>query len=190
MTLLVSCAIATAQVASNTPSAKVPTNTLAIYLLAGERKPNLQDNKLEPKPVLADEDFLFYNTQSQQFAITAQAARRLCRKLQEKSGFYEPRLFTWSDTPFVLEALGERVYVGMFSTDTSSAQYAEIPVIKHESGVIGNPIDYVKFDIGFQTAPFPSISKHSSDPRNDKRVVEAVRRLFPVTNSPPKLFLK
>jgi hypothetical protein len=114
MVILMDCSIAVSQVASNSPSAVVPTNTLAIYLLTGERKPVLENIKLEPKPILTDGDFVSFNTNTQRFAIKAEAAKRLCHRLKWKAGFTEPRArgdgglsygFDWPDTPFVLRAL-------------------------------------------------------------------------------------
>jgi hypothetical protein len=188
--LLISCAIAKAQVVSNNPSAPALTNTLAIYLLAGARKPALEDNKLEPKPVLADHDFVAYDTNTQRLAIRAEAAKRLCRGIKEKAGytqpqFIEPRVrgdgrpsygFDWPDTPFVLQALEERVCVGEFSSDLSSFLY-DVPLIKPVKLFIhADSTNDVQFRI--------------ENPRNDKRIIAAFERLFQITNTPSKNTLK
>jgi hypothetical protein len=183
--LLIGCAVATAQVVSNTPSPLVPTNTLAIYLVVGKRTPILEDNKLEPKPVLADDDFVAYNTNTQRFAIKAEAAKRLCRRVKEMNGFIEPRVrgdghpsygFDWPDTPFVLQALGERVYVGEFSCDASSFHW-DVPVITS-----------VKFFLDSDSTN--DVQFRIENPPNDKRIIAAVEKLFQITNRPSKSTLK
>lgn len=206
--LLIGCAIAKAQVVSNTPSAPALTNTLAIYLLADARKPALEDNKLEPKPVLADDDFVAYNTNTQRFAIKAEAAKRLCRSVKEKNGFIEPRVrgdghpsygFDWPDTPFVLQALGERVYEGIFSSDFSSQMFFAIPVAKtRHVSIAADSTNDVVFEIGFDAPVIRNAVsgqldfnyKSVPDPRNDKRIIAAVEKLFQMTNRPSKSTLK
>ena len=49
------------QVVTNSPSAAAQSNTLAIYLLVGEEKRNVEHNVLESMLVLADGDFVSFN---------------------------------------------------------------------------------------------------------------------------------
>lgn len=199
--LLMGCAIAKAQVVSNTPSALVPNNTLAIYLVAGGTQPNLEDSKLEPKPILVDYDFVWFDTNNNKFAIKVEAAKRLGRRLNEGLPGGEP----WRgadgvlrydiegrDTPFVLTASGERIYKGIFSSDYSSQSHFAIPVAKTWQGhIVADFTNDVVFAIGFDAPVFRYAGglldfkyKSVRDPRNNKRIVAAVEKLFQMTNRP------
>jgi hypothetical protein len=182
---------------ATTPSTPVPTNTLAIYLIAGKRKPILGDNKLEPKPILADDDFAWFNTKNHQFAIKVEAAKRLGRRLNEGlpggggpwRGANGVLLYDVEgrDTPFVLTALGERIYEGIFSSDYSSISYRSLPVAKTwQVHIAADFTNDVVFDIGFNGSLAPWDFKSVPDPRSDERIVAAVAKLFPVTNRPPE----
>jgi hypothetical protein len=59
--VLSSANITMSQVVTNSPSAAAQSNTLAIYLLVGEEKRNVEHNVLESMPVLADGDFVSFN---------------------------------------------------------------------------------------------------------------------------------
>jgi len=176
------CNTTMAQAVTNSPSVPAQSNTLAIYLLVGEQKSKLEDNVLESRPVLADGDFVSFNLNSQKFVIKAEAAKRLCRKLQEKGSVSVPEWFEWSATPFVLEALGDRIYLGMFSSYTSSVGYFGKPVVR--SSTVFNPLtstNDVEFDIGFNG--YAAHMRPVLDPRNDKRIVGAVEKLFKKTGT-------
>jgi hypothetical protein len=114
---------------------------------------------------------------TQRFVIKAKAAKRLCCKLQEKLAVSLPERFDWADTPFVLEALGDRIYLGMFSTHTSSVGYFGKPVVR--SLTVFNPLtstNDVEFDSDF--IGYAANMKPVLDPRDDKRIAAAVEKLF------------
>jgi hypothetical protein len=164
------------QVVTNSPSAPAQSNTLAIYLLVGKEKPNLKDNVLESTPVLADGDFVSFDLKTQTFTIKAEAAKRLCRKLQEKIPYPVAERFDWPVTPFVWEALGEQIYVGMFSTHASSSKYFGKPVVKPVTVFFPlwatNDVTFDSEFIGYGANMEPVL-----DPRGDKRIVDAVEKL-------------
>lgn len=80
--------------------------TLALYLVK-KSGPNLADDILASTPLLADHDFLTYDTKTQEFCITPQAAERVRRE-------------AWRPiTSFVIVAHGERVCEGELKNSAS-----------------------------------------------------------------------
>ena len=102
--------------------------TLALYLVADEvTRDSLQDGtatpaglKLKARPILADADFVAWDTAKQSFVITPTAAKRVVGSCAFRS------------VPFVLASRGEPVYVGLFGTLVSS-QSAAVPTILTDS---------------------------------------------------------
>ena len=91
-------------------------------------------------------------------------------------------MLEWLDTPFLLVASGEPVYVGVFSTMHSSSAYEE-PVIKPSEDVFirTDSTNNVKFSIGIvQSATIqPTIGTNqiSKDVLNDARILGAIKKL-------------
>ncbi len=164
-----------------------PTNYLSIYLLANKAdveaalsgQANLADISLEPEPILADHDFTSYDTKSGEFFLKAEAAKRLSHKLSP-AVFPEPRVHGGlglgysfdSSAPFVLEAMEQRIYVGVFSSTYSSRTYG-CPVVMAVNHFI--PASSTN-DVGFGFAPA----------FDDKRIPAAVAKLSIITNRPSK----
>ena len=175
------------------------TNLVSIYLVdRPNAKPwprldaaSLKDLKLVAPPVLADSDFVTFDNSNHTFVITAEASKRLARLIWDLGKEDAPG---WGDSPtilcdgysyeliptaapFVLEAVGERVYAGIFDTPTSSEVFSG-PVIRAEEPFIKTNVPKnatFSFSIQLEDAgPFPS----TLDPRGDSRVGAAVRKLF------------
>lgn len=196
-----------------------PTNRIAIYLLADgadrqaivEGRKNLYGVKLKPEPVLSDEDFLSYDFESHTFKVTAEAARRLCRVLkgrEDPDAILSNQLMyrlDWPDTAFVLQAMGDRIYAGVFSSFHSSVTY-EMPTIKSVDAYIGmegtNNITFtiaeglvvptcrellsqpvVSTNLIHAPMPIPQgggafLHESAQDIRDDKRIVTAFKSLL------------
>jgi hypothetical protein len=200
--MLMISAAAQAQIVTNSASTPGSSNTLAIYLLAEKRGHKLDKLKLEAAPVLADRDFVWFNTNNHQFAIKVEAAKRLGRRLNEGLPVGDPWVgadgvlrydVEGSDTPFVLMASGERIYVGMFSSEYSSSSYSSLPVVKTWQGRItadftNDVVFYSEFDGTDPYAIAKFVEKNPQirefgygplpDPRDDQRIPAAVRKLF------------
>jgi len=124
------------------------TNVLSIYMLAGTWRTNLRvdavrlsDVELERQPALADHDFVAFNTNSHSFAVTAAAARRLAREFKGGTGKVrgdgKPEYsFDAPDAPFLLMAMGERIYLGVLKSVYSSMGYS-VPVLMPEAISVG-----------------------------------------------------
>lgn len=167
-----------------------PTEYLSIYLLANKAdeqaalsgQADRTKITLEPQPILVDHDFTAYDTKTGEFFVKAEAAKGLCHELKEKMGknkFTEPRMhgnlglgygFDYSDTPFVLKAMHERVYTGVFSTTLSSRTYGCPVVMPVDMFIPANSTNEEAF--GFAPA------------FEDKRIVAAVGKLSLITNRP------
>jgi hypothetical protein len=168
---------------------EVVTNRLAVHLLDENlsrdtlriEKPDAL--RLVSPPILSDADFVRYDTATHVFAITAESAKRLSIKLTglvgparrpaEDTGY----LLNWRDTPFVLVADGEPIYLGMFSTPNSSTIYSRSPtVFPIEMFVPSDSTNSVKLKIELvrlgQNEEGPE-----TDLRNDKRILEAIKKL-------------
>jgi hypothetical protein len=153
-----------------------PTRYLSIYLLANKadvdsffsRQTNLSDITLEPEPLLADHDFTSYNTKPGEFFIKAEAAKRLSQRVCGDLGLGCG--FDFPDAPFVLKAVNERIYVGVFSSTFSSRTYG-CPVVMAVHIFI--PASSTN-DVGFGFAPA----------FDDKRISAAVAKLSLITNRP------
>jgi hypothetical protein len=122
-----------------------PTDYLSIWLLANQAdvqaalngQADVRKVILEPQAILADHDFTAYNPKTGEFFIKAEAAKRLAHTLSPPD-FPDPRVhgglglgyvFDHADTPFVLKAMSERIYFGVFSSGVSSGTYGS-PVVK------------------------------------------------------------
>jgi len=188
LAIMTGCSKVKSPEASNVGHSGAASNTLAIYLAAdkddayhlGKDNPIFDDKRLEPKPILCDYDFVWFNTNTQQFAITADAARRLIRRL----GGEPPAVKSWVDTWFVFKAEGRRVYTGVFSTRLLSLGWLRTPVITPLTLALPTQSkETVGFGISFHDPSVPAGAKSPLDPCYDKEIVEAVAKLFLATNS-------
>jgi hypothetical protein len=179
-------------------AAEPSTNLVSIYLVD---RPNaqpwpkldtahLKDLNLVAPPILADSDFVAFDSTNHSFVVTGEAAKRLARRIWElgkkdapgwgdaptilRGGYYE---LIPAPAPFVIEAFGERIYAGAFYTRFSSSGF-EGPVIMAKEMFIKTNLPKkatFSFSIGLG---YPGTSPGTPDPRGDKRIVSAVRTLF------------
>ena len=92
------------------------SNLLSIYLV-NKAQTNLADIALASTPLLADHDFVDYDTSTHEFSITAEAGARLH---QEVHGL---------NVPFVVVANGQRIYRGEFVNSLSSYMPRGCPIV-------------------------------------------------------------
>lgn len=146
------------------------TNKLAIHLatnsvsqasiISGTAKP--EGIRLVPEAIISDRDLLAYDRSNHSFRLTAEATARVhevCRKRLQ--------------TPFVLLAGGERIYVGVFTSPLSSIS-AAVPSIT--LWFSESETNNFRIERGY---PAPSASPPEPDPRSDARVLRAINTLFP-----------
>ena len=168
-------------------SAAATTNLLSIYLVVAERDfpqwmsgtmPAPDSLRLVSPPVLADADFIRFDTTNQTFSITPDAAKRLEAKIMNgpptllRDGVYELIPFT---TPFVLKASGKPIYVGAFYATYSSSQFAGPVILSDRLTISANLTNNVSFRIELG---YGGMLPGMADPRRDSRVVSAVQKLF------------
>ena len=174
------------------------TNLVSIYLVD---RPNahpwpkldtahMKDLNIVAPPVLADPDFVAFDSTNHTFVITAEAARRLARCIWQLGKKDAPG---WGDSPailpggyteliptlapFVIEAFGERVYAGAFYTSFSSHSFRG-PVVLPEKGFIStNVAENANVSFSIQLG-YPYTFEGTSDPRGDGRIASAVQKLF------------
>ena len=177
-------------------AAEAATNLLSIHLVADKAFPQWRhgsmpkpgDLKLMSPPVLADSDFVSFDVTNQMFAITAEAAKRLARKIWELGKRDAPG---WGDAPtvyrtgnydlvpttapFVLKASGEPIYVGAFYTPVSSSSFAGPVIVPVHLFICANLTNNVTFSIqpGYP-GEFPGVA----DQLRDSRIPLAVKKLF------------
>lgn len=145
---------------------------------------NLDALKLVSPPVIADSDFLAYDTKRHTFTLSAAATTRLSISLWKLGLGEKPHVHHTGDydlipTPvlFVLKARGEAIYSGAFHTLSSSMGFSG-PVILAEDTYIGTNVSKdVIFSFYIQLG-YPGSLPNAADPRGDARVVSAVQTLF------------
>lgn len=148
------------------------TNKFAIHLvtdqvsqdsiLKGTARP--EGLKLSAQPIISDSDLVSYDTNKHALSVRPAVVARVeeaCKKRLQ--------------TPFVLLACGERVYVGIFSSPYSSFS-AELPTITIGLWATNSATGNVTLTID-RAYPAPS-SISPPDPRGDPRVATAIRQLF------------
>lgn len=165
------------------------TNHLAIHLLSQKvsretlRAGKPEGLELASQPVLSDADFVSYDNVNHVFVISAESAKRLSMKL---TGHVGPTLRptgntgylrNWRDTPFVLVADGERIYLGIFSTSNSSTIYSRLPTVFPTLKF--GPADSTN-SVRFRIELFnPRLDAQGpgADVRSDQRILEALKKL-------------
>jgi len=129
-------------------------------------------------PVLADADFISFDTTNQTFSITPDAAKRLEAMIKKgpptllRDGMYE--LIPYP-TPFVLKASEQPIYVGAFYTRFSSSSFAGPVILSDTTFISANLTNNVTFRIELG---YPGTFPGMADPRRDSRIVLAVERLL------------
>jgi hypothetical protein len=143
------------------------TNLLAIHLIKEKVLPQWTPGtmpapgtlKLVSPPLLADADFVSFDLTNQTFTLTPDAAKRLYANLH-------------AETPFVLKASGEPVYVGAFYSEVSSSSFAG-PVILPEHEFTATNTSFL-IELGYGGVSPGQLA----DPRRDNRIVSAVGKLL------------
>jgi len=189
-------------------SDNVLTNRLSIHFVVNEIPyESIQNGTATPfgldllaEPILSDADFISFNTNDHTFAITAEAAKRMALKW---CGFHSHTVaatgeimyeLSGPDTPFVLLACGEPIYLGVltcvFSSDSSGLS---VPIIKSSQILLrANSTAEVIFRIKYGWGNYESEPElrgirlgypyakilRDLDPRRDRRISLAVKSLF------------
>ena len=155
------------------------------------------------RPILGDTDFVAFDTTSDTFTLTAEAAKRLVITLAHREVNFVSSGETFNawdggDTPFVLSAAGEAIYVGVFHSPFSSHMYAGVPVIAPCGcfAVKTGTNAVFQIDLGFSsprqgvdeltlgpsgwfsTDQFLKDYLRKTDVRKDRRIGRAVQELF------------
>ena len=154
------------------------TNSLAIYLVLvpgevpyrsieeGTATPT--GLKLEVPVLVSDKDFVAYSTTNYTFVITPDAAQRVADRCRH------------DQTPFVLVACGEPIYLAVFTSRFSSSG-SGVPTIRVDDCIRRGSQTNVslKVDRGYPSDVFGG----GPDRRGDQRVILAARKLFPNANN-------
>jgi hypothetical protein len=175
------------------------TNFIAIYLTDRPLaipwpeldSAHLKELKPVSPPVLADGDFLSFDTTSHTFVVTGAAAKRLALTIwslakKDAPGWGEQVPFVHRTgtfelipvpAPFVLEAGGEPIYAGAFYTPGSSTGFSG-PVIMAEEMFIKTDVPKdARFSFWIQLG-YPGPTPGTPDPRGDSRITAAIQKLF------------
>ena len=157
------------------PAKKIPSDSL----LHGSVRP--ERLALAPEPLLCDKDFVSYDPTNHEFAVTAAATKRLAERLAITgapttlaSGVAVYHL-QWDDTPVVILASGDAVYLGILSTPVSSTSFFySLPVITPRLPCIeATDTNAVLFHIEVMAER----GRPWTDPRRDPRILAALRTL-------------
>jgi hypothetical protein len=169
------------------------TNCIAIYLLdrplaqPWSKLDNAHIKELKPvsPPVLADEDFLSFNTTNHSFVVSGAAATRLAFTIwslakKDAPGWGEQVPFVYRTgefdlipvpAPFVLHAGGEPIYAGAFYTSFSSAGFSGPVIMAEETFIKTNVSKSARFSFWIELG-YPAALPGTPDPRNDNRIAE------------------
>ena len=110
--------------------------------------------RLQPTPIISDQEFWSYDVTNHAFTVTAKVANRLPRE----------------DTAFVLVAGGERIYVGFFRPTISSFMGSQPTISVSHLRIYSQTNE--TFEIQKGIVP-PGTS--SGDVRNHQRILDAVK---------------
>ena len=176
-------------------------NLLSVYFLAEkwDFRSNLKSLKLEAQPIISGADFAAFDTIRHTFTLRAEAVERLGMTPATFTSMGE-KLASWDgqDRYFLLRALGEPIYVGVFYSPYSSDLHLDEPVIGPIDGPWVRPGTNATFKIdlepswpraaGAESSPPPWIWLSSweileyellrPDVRDDPRVIRAAEELF------------
>lgn len=175
------------------------TNLIAICLLdrpLPKPWPNLDTTNLTnlrpvSPPVLADSDFVAFDSTNHTFVITGAAAKRLSLTIWSlakkdapgwgekvttvhRSGEFE---LIPVPAPFVLWVRGEPIYAGAFYTSFSSSGFSGPVIMAGKTFISTNVATSATFSFSIQLG-YPGAWPGTPDPRHDSRIVCAVQTLF------------
>jgi hypothetical protein len=169
-------------------NASTNTNTLCIYLVEGKLPAEklrstllLKDLKLSRSPVIADQDFVFYDTTNHVFGIKPEAAKELSRHLMPngnpQASLKGGELMYHFDGPpmaFAMFAFGQPVCVGIFSNPASSFRYSG-PTVWPQSPVL--PVNSTNtFNFLINREDRPETGRESDIP-NEQIILRAIKAL-------------
>lgn len=120
---------------------------------------------LQPEPIISETNLLSYDTNNNTFMVplaTAQQVIQMC--------------LTRLQTPFVVVANGERIYVGEFCSVLSSRSTG-VPAIMPSLVQTNTASFNIQMQI-FRGYPPPNGSARGRDPRDDPRIISAIGALF------------
>lgn len=191
--------IVTLTIGQALPGAEGDTNCIAIYLLdrpLAQPWPKLdtahiKDLRPVSPPVLADEDFLSFDTTNHSFVVSGASAKRLALTIwslarKDAPGWGEQVPFVYHTgefelipvpAPFVLHAGGKPIYAGAFYTSASSAGFSGPVIMAEETFIKTNVSNSARFSFWIQ-AGYPVALSGTPDPRNDSRIASAVQKLL------------
>jgi hypothetical protein len=153
----------------------------------------LQTVKPHLRPVLADSDFVSFDTTNHTFVLRADTAKRLAHRIwssatKNAKGFGDTpppvpggqiELLPVSSfgEPFVLTVSGVPIYAGRFYTTVSSMSFSGPVIIAEDYAMKTNAPADATFTYRIE-AGYPGGGFNPPDPRTDKRIVAAVEKLF------------
>ena len=170
-------------------AAESSINLLAIYLVDARIFPDWPTNSIDQlkvisPPVIADSDFVSFDTISHKFVIKPDAAKRLSQSIWELGKKDAPN---WGDVPtilpggvhelipvpvpFVIKASGQPIYAGAFWTPISSSSYYGPTIHAATFAIRTNLTKNVEFSIE------PGSSR-VTDLRGDSKIALAAEKLF------------
>lgn len=174
------------------PAAELSTNLLSFHLVDtplhkwpdnGRGEASL---KVIRQPVLADSDFVEFDPTNHTFAITADAAKLLSKTIWDLARRHSPGMdpapyisndgfyaLIPADALFVLEAAGEPVYVGAFSSMNSSMLFFGPIAMSDEEDISADLKTNITFRIIFC---FPTY--RPPDWQSDAKIDFAAKKLF------------
>ncbi len=145
------------------------TNSLAIYLVAGQvpenitayRRGDWSHFRLSDSPLISDHDILMYDFSNHSMRLRPEGLAKMPKPAA-------------SGTPFAVVVNGERIYLGVFATCFSSRSFA-VPSIVLDRYVIftNQPPDTLIIERGY---PAPGFGV-GPDPRSDNRIKAALKAL-------------
>ena len=122
--------------------------------------------RLQADPIISEANLLSYDTNNNTFMVpfdTAQRIGQIC--------------LTRLQTPFVVVANGQRIYVGEFSSPLSSNSTG-VPTILPSLAQTNGASPNIQFQID-RGYPPPNGSARGADRRSDPRIISAIHALFP-----------
>ena len=160
-------ALLLAACAPQSPTPAPTTGDFAIYLLAENGPATLLDAApleeiaLAETPIIAPADLLAYDTATHTMTVSEEAIARV------RDLFALPAPV--GGIPFVVTAVGERIYAGAFWTPLSSLSYDGVTILDPLTLSSVQPGD-LRITLGYPTQE----AFTGEDPRSDPRILEAV----------------
>jgi hypothetical protein len=185
------CVLLGVIICSGLNAAEMLTNQISLHLvdpsisksalLAGQVK--VKAAKLVSQPILSDVDFISYDKTNHVFAVSVDTAKRMAERLGSASTtiisgekYYG---LSWQDTPFVLVAAGEPIYLGVLSCVTSSGDYPLPSIFPQKNLISSYSTSNVTFVITLRRGESPGLGAVNDhlDIRSDPRILASFKKL-------------